>query len=186
MTQRLPGTVWKCEHCGSLRENDEKCGFCGALEQPLVEIPYPRISAGPDSLPRGRGYGFVCLGGNVSAGATCVFSITMMKTMCFQTLHIIPTKCGYIIDSFIVANRPVIFNEKLHSRYIEQLGYWEIEDEPCVTCGTMVSITCTSLDPCMSNDINIYLRGPVIHNLDDMQKDVRKVYNKYLNSLKRR
>lgn len=159
---RVPGTVWKCEHCGGLRNDERACKFCGALEQP--RSPPDRLRE-PLGIPTGRGYGMTVIGG-AFAERSMRFEVTCTKTMCAERALLVMSGGPFWIDGLTINNKPQVgLRDPLHTDVVQQVGFVELPGD-CLTPGSVVSMSARAIRPVWDGcELFLYLRGPCVETL---------------------
>lgn len=177
---RVPGTVWKCEHCGGLRHDDGKCKFCGALEQPYCPPEVPRAPILPfrskadrarealrtlrerpntGLLPPTVRQGFLTIGGNVNANEESYFNVTSCYAMCPEMVLLTKVGGPFLLTNLLFGNQCQLdYNVTMSTDIIDQLGYLELHGD-ALTCGSRVSVTIKNIG--RKGYCYLYLKGPM-------------------------
>lgn len=162
---RIPGTVWKCEHCGGLREDDGKCKFCGALEQP--HLPPDRLRE-PLGIPTGRGYGMIVVGGQLERKQQ-MFSVLASKTICAERALLVMSGGPFVLRQMTIGNRLQWSRDApLHTDVVQQIGFVELEGD-CTVPGVAIDLLVEACHPvgigCEPRELFLYVRGPCVEQL---------------------
>lgn len=168
---RVPGTVWKCEHCGALREDDGKCKFCRALERPycpsepnrkpiegLLSSIQPLLAPMAHKLGGNVRMMHLTIGGNLDVKQTVTFTTPCCYSMVPQIALLNKVGGPFLIEQLLFGVRLQFqHGEPMSTDIIEQLGYLELHGD-ALNCGTLIQTQIKNIG--RKGYCYLYLRGP--------------------------